>query len=396
MVARRIIAALLVIVASILAPLAVGSLWAERILTDTQDFTETIQPLAHDPQVNQVIEQAVSEAIIAKLDAEARLETVLPSAAKPFAQAVASGLNSAIQSGVTRFVESDRFDEAWVAIATQLHESVNALLRDQPGRAVELENGQLVLDTGVVAQKVQADLADRGVPFVGSLDLTDAGRQIVLADTPNLQLVVNALRIFLPIASWAWLAVLAMFLAGILLWPRRSRGLLWSGLGLALGGAVMWVALDLGQAALTSAAGGPQLEQVVGVVTSTLLRFLVNATLVMVCLGLAGMLAGWLGGAAGSGHRVRTAITDSAHRWGAPLAAGPVGRSAARMPLLVPALRGVVLGLALWWLIAQERLTPSSIAWAGVGLALGLLLVEIVEGAGRGHDEASSGAVATA
>ena len=32
---RRVIAALLIIVASLLAPFAVGALWAERTLTDT-------------------------------------------------------------------------------------------------------------------------------------------------------------------------------------------------------------------------------------------------------------------------------------------------------------------------------------------------------------------------
>ena len=60
MTARRIIAAVLLILASILAPFAVGAHWAQRTLTDTQQFAQTVGPLADDPIVQQAVERAVS------------------------------------------------------------------------------------------------------------------------------------------------------------------------------------------------------------------------------------------------------------------------------------------------------------------------------------------------
>lgn len=392
MAVRRALAALLVIVASILAPFALGAVWAERTLLHTEQFVETIAPLADSPEVERAVEVAVSEAIIERLDAQQRVAELLPGGDQ-LAQAVASGVNSAVQSGVERFVGGDRFQGAWVDITARLHSGFVALLEGEGPESLSLVDGQLVLDTNVVLQNVQAELVERGVPFVGSLDLGDAGRQIVVADTPNLQLLVDVLAIFVPIADWLWVVVAVMLLAGILLWPRRSRGLLWAGVGLALGGGLLWLGLELGQGALVDAAEQQGRGALVGEISATLLRFLVNAALVMLMVGLAAVLAGWLGGAFPSGRRTRLAITDSAHRWGRPLAEGPVGHAAARAPLLVPVLRGLVLVLAAWWLVAADRLTPSSIAWAGAATAAGLLLVEIIEGAGRVRDDLVSGAV---
>ena len=119
-----------------------------------------------------------------------------------------------------------------------------------------------------------------------------------------------------------------------------------------------------------------------------MLRFLVNATLVMICLGIALAIAGWLAGATRSGRKVRDAIAGAAHRWGSPLADGPVGRFTSDHPMFVPTLRAIVIALAAAYLILVDRRSPSMILWTFAIMALALLLVEIIEGAGRGYERA--------
>ena len=107
---RRVVAAVLILVASILAPFAVGALWAERTITDAQAFNETLAPLAEDPIVRQTVSTEVSSAIIDAVDAEARAEEALDRLGGVFgnlqpvesgiASAIASGVNTAITSGV--------------------------------------------------------------------------------------------------------------------------------------------------------------------------------------------------------------------------------------------------------------------------------------------------------
>ena len=253
-----------------------------------------------------------------------------------------------------------------------------------------LQDGQIVLDTKVAVEKVQAQLVERGVPFADRIEVP--GREVVLADSPNLQTAATALNIFLPVANWLWVVVLLMFLTGILLWRPRSRGVMWTGVGLALGGALMYGGLELGQAQLVSAAPADYTE-VLSAVSTTLLRFLANALLVMTCLGISLAITGWLAGATPSGRKVRDAITGAAHRWGSPLADGPVGRFTSDHPMFVPTLRAIVIALAATYLILVDRRSPSMIFWTFALMALGLLLVEIVEGAGRGYERPRAGAV---
>ncbi len=392
MVARRVVAALLVIAASILAPLSIGALWAERTVMRTDRFVATVEPLAHSDEVNRVVGDAVADAIIERVDAGTRLGESLPDR-ELLTRAIASGVNSAIEAGVTRFIDGDVFDDVWIAISTQVQQQLSSILRGEGPESLSLSAGQLTLDTGVVLANAQAALVERGIPLVGLLDLSDAGEQIVLVDSPQLQQAADVLGVFLPVAPWLWVGVLALFVAGVLLWPRRSRGLAYAGVGLAVGGVVLWAGLDLGQASLVRSAPAPERGELTDVLATVLLRFLANGALVMVAVGVALAVAAWLGGAARTGTRVRLAVTDAAHRWGNPLATTPLGHAAARVPLLVPALRAAVIALAAVLLLAEDVVTPSRVGWICLALAAGLLAVEVVEGAGRRRDELLSGAV---
>ncbi len=402
--ARRIIAALLIVVASLLAPFAVGGLWAQQTLTETDAFTETLAPLVDDPLVQQTVSTEVTDAIVGAVDAEARAEKLLGDLSGPLADlrsstsadsviaaAIASGVNNAIASGVDSYVQSDQFGQGWTALTTVLHEEfVKLLERDTTDAALMLQDGQVVLNTSNALEQIQAQLADRGLTFAAELDIP--GRDIVLADAPNLQLVSDALAIFIPVATWLWAVVLLMFLAGILLWRPKSRGMLWTGLGLSLGGVLLFSGVNLGEAQIVDAAPTGY-SALVESVSTTLLRFLINSVLVMISLGLTLMLAGWLAGATKSGRRVRDWFADLAHRWGSPLADGPIGRFTSDHPMLVPTLRGIVLVLALGFLLLADRLSPSIVLWTAVATALALLVVEIIEGAGRGYEQPRAGAL---
>jgi hypothetical protein len=401
--ARRIIAALLIIVATLLAPFAVGALWAERTITETDVFVETLAPLQDDPAVQQTVAAEVSTALIDAIDAKTRVTEALSQLNGPLAEirpdsaiaeAIASGINGAIESGVTSYTQSDRFGDAWTAIATLLQEQFVTLIdRDTTNAAVTLQDGQIVLDTKVAVEKIQAQLVERGVPFADRLEVP--GREVVLADSPNLQIAADALNIFLPIANWLWVVVIAMFIAGILLWRPRSRGVMWTGIGLALGGILMFAGLRLGQAQLVAAAPG-DFSEVIEAVSTTMLRFLVNAVIVIACLGFALAIAGWLAGATPSGRKVRDAIAGAAHRWGSPLADGPVGRFTSDHPMFVPTLRAVVIALAAAYLILVDRRSPAMIFWTFGIMAVVLLAVEVIEGAGRGYEQPRAGALVAA
>jgi hypothetical protein len=64
--------------------------------------------------------------------------------------------------------------------------------------------------------------------------------------------------------------------------------------------------------------------------------------------------------------------------------------------MFVPTLRALVIALGVAWLFAAAMLTPARVAWTAAAVAVGLLLVEVAEGAGRGREAVRAGAVVAA
>jgi len=119
----------------------------------------------------------------------------------------------------------------------------------------------------------------------------------------------------------------------------------------------------------------------------------VTMLLVMVTLGVALMLGGWLAGGTRSGRKVRQMIADAAHGWGSPLADSPLGRFTSEHPMFVPTLRAITLVGALAYLVALNRATPVNVIWTAVVVGAVLLLIEVVEGSGLAREARHSGAV---
>lgn len=390
--ARRIVAAVLLILASLLAPFAVGANWAQRTLTDTQQFAATVGPLAEDPIVQQAVERLVADAVIDAVDVESRLDQIgfLPDA---ITESVAAGVNSAIESRVEDYVQGERFGDLWVALSTEVQAQVTRMLEDSGTGAIQLQDGQIVLDLAVTADLVKAELAERGVPFVGEIDAGLVTGQVVLTDAPNLQIVVDALRIFLPVAAWLWVVVLVMLVVAVMLWRPRARGMLWAGLGLFVGGLLTWLALGLGSAQVAESAPNPNARALISALIDQLVVFLDNALLVMIALGLVLMVGGWLAGGTQSGRQIRDRIAAAAHGWGSPWAGSGLGRFTSEHPMFVPTMRAVVLVGALLFLLTADRLYPSTIIWTFAIVAGLLLAIEVVEGSGLTREEAHAGAL---
>lgn len=397
---RRVTAAVLIILATILAPFAVGALWVQQTVMNQERFVSTVGPLAADPAVQDVVATETTEAILEQLDTETRLKAALESANGPVASiidnpvvlnAISSGVTSAVTSGVSNFVHGDDFPQLWTTLSGEVQQGFAQLVnRDTANAALKLQDGQLVLNTAVAVDKVRADLVARGVPFASELSVP--GRDVVIANTPNLQKLADALRIFMPIASWMWVVVLAMFALGVFLWRPRVRGVMWAGLGFLLAGGLTYLGLRYGEAAATRAAPSTYAE-ITGSVTSLLLRFLATALLAMVAIGVALLVGGYLGGGTRTGRLVRDRVRGFAHGWGEPLADGWLGRFTSEHQMFVPTLRAVVLAGGVAVLFAVGRLTPEVVVWTALGVALLLLVIEVVEGAGRAYEGQRPGAV---
>ena len=122
---RSLLAVALIVLGSVLGPVAIATSWSRVVLSDTDAFVATYAPLAKDRQVREFLTSEISGAIEERLDVEDLvgqvfdgLKQLLPGSRGQLAldvlsQPAVDGFKSMIREAVSRVVESDAFAQGW-------------------------------------------------------------------------------------------------------------------------------------------------------------------------------------------------------------------------------------------------------------------------------------------
>ncbi|MEA5119172.1 MAG: hypothetical protein VB036_16355 [Propionicimonas sp.] len=274
---RAPVAAVLVVLGLLLAPVAVGSQYARTILTDTGSFVAAFAPLADDPGVQDAVTRGVVEAVATRVDLAAVADSLIDDlvsqgASRPTTAALRllkltalQALRGVVTSAVDQVVTSSSFADVWRASLRASHATLNATLRGDPAAVVSLNDDAVALELGPVLQQGRSRLVGQGVPFAHLIP-ADAQVFVPLAEVqglgrlPALYRAVDILGVWLPVAS----AVLLV--AGIAVAGQRLRWLVWTGAALAVLMALLGAVLAVGRSALqaTGVAGGEALDAFYG------------------------------------------------------------------------------------------------------------------------------------
>jgi hypothetical protein len=262
---RRVLAALLVVVAAFALVTSVVGLWGARTVLDDDRWVATVAPLPQDPQVAAAVAEYGTTQVFQVLDVEQRLREVLPPQAGFVVGPLTAQLRDQVRKTVVTVLGSDRFQTVWVELNQQAHERAMAILN---GTSTVITAGQdrVNIDLLPLINQVLRELSAQ-LP-------TMFGKQITLPDLSsgaipdNLRVrVEDALGVTLPanfaqftvydsgqlralqkavadakryLALFVGSTVLLLFLA-LLISPRRRRTLLQLGLWLVVAAVVVTV-----------------------------------------------------------------------------------------------------------------------------------------------------------
>jgi hypothetical protein len=296
---RTALSAALIALACLLAPCGTLAAWAAYGLADTGRYVAVMAPLAGDPDVRDAVADAVGDGVAGEV-----------AAAGPLHGTVRDFVEDAARS----FTRTDAFREGWNEANRTVHEAVLRALRDDrtAGRPV-------TVDLAPVTARVKDRLAEDNVPFARRIPVRHTAVTVLPAhEADRLRKGYHVLDVA---AFWLPLAAVVFALTGIAVAACRRRAVTAAGIGTALGGALLALAVVIGRrvtlAGLPGAVDGPA----AGVVYDALTETLRTAAWLLVGLGLAVALASWLTGR--YGHLL------SRHR--AP-AGPPVGPEPSRPP----------------------------------------------------------------
>jgi len=236
------VATILIVLGCLLAPVSVLAVWAASEVSNTGRFVATMEPLVHNP----AIQNALTDKITAEITARLKVTSYADQAAAAFssrglpqvgtllksvAPSLASGADGFVHGQVHKIVTGPRFAQAWVRANTVVHQELVKALSGQGGSSVSVKNGQVVVGLGPFIDVVKQDLVKRGFTLAGKIPAINPTLTLFsakyLVKAQSAYRLINDLKIVLPLLTLLLLAL------GVFVARGRRRALIGAGLGLA-------------------------------------------------------------------------------------------------------------------------------------------------------------------
>ncbi|MBD5785665.1 hypothetical protein IF650_05685 [Cellulosimicrobium terreum] len=390
--ARAVACVVLITIGALLAPVGAVAAWAQRELTDTERYVETVGPLASDPVVQSAVAGRLTQAVMSRIDVGALLDDVVggledndiaPRATRALSALEApltSGVESFVRSAADRLVQSDAFEEAWVQANRVAHQQLVAVMRGDDGTVLQVgQDGQLTIELSGMIDLLKQRLVDRGLDVAANIPEVNASFTIV--QTSQLVHVQNRYGQLVLLTTWLPWVALGLLAAGVLVANHRSRALVVAGLSLAAAMVLLAVALALARGLYLDALTGQVARlDAAEIVFDQVVAFLRNTLRTVGVLGLVLALVAYLAGPTDSARSLRSGFsgaTDKGRTWaeGRGVTSGPFGTWLGGHKTFV---RVVVVALAAMVLLLAGQPTPGLVVGTALVAGVVLALVELL------------------
>jgi hypothetical protein len=389
-----VLSAVMIVVALVLAPLSVASVWADRIVSNTDQYVKTTQPLINNPGVQAALTDQVTAAVLDNIDVQGVVKATLGAVASqprvPSSVAAAlPGLEGALVSGIENFVHdqvakviaSPEFAAVWDAVNRAAHSRVVQILSGTGKGIITTANDAVTLNLAPIVDQVKTALVDRGFTLAQNIPTVD--RSFVLMESSSLTKAQTLYQALDAIGIWLPLIAIALLVGGVLLARDRRAALLRSGLGLAGAMVLLGVGLAVFRTWYVNTTPGNVLDAATaGQVFDTLVRFLRTSLRMVAVVGLVLAFTAFVSGPSPAALRLRGGFTQGigSARGSAEAAGWQTGRVGAWTYAHRTALRITAAGLGGLVLVLWSQPT----AWVVLGIALVVLvLLAVIEFLGR-------------
>ena len=223
-------------VACVLAPVSVASVWLRDQVLDENAYVKTVAPLSTNPAIDAYVADQLTTAFFAHVDAAAEARKVLPPRADFLVLPLTAGLRDFTQQTVARFLATKRFHQLWLAANRVAHKALVAALEGKGGVLVA-EHGVVSIDLTNIALAVRQELDKAGIHVFDSVPRSELQRRFVIGHSRWLARARFIMKLRF-VALAIPLVALAAFGLALGLSRRRRRTVLQAGVGLAVASAV--------------------------------------------------------------------------------------------------------------------------------------------------------------
>ena len=367
---RKVAVALLLVVASILAPLAVISVWTKNTLLDTDQYVDTVGPLARNQAIIEAAARNISDALISSTDVEAKIKDALPPRARFIAGPVADSLETLIERVAVRLLSSDRFQTVWERANRRAHNQVVDVLTGE-GTTVTTTNGEVAVNLTPVVDRVKKRLNDLGIDVFDDVSAERVSPRLVLFQSDELEQVQGLTNLLQKGAIVLPIVTLLLYAAAIALSRSRRRTVLHAGLGLAIGMVVILTAFNVGRTFYLDAVKSAN-RDAAAAVYDQVLDFLRRSARTGFVIGILIAIGAWLAGPGSLAVRLRALTKGGADRQLATDGfAGWVARSRTGLRIAYVAIGAIVL-------VAWSHPKPLTVLVIALLVVIAMAVTEVV------------------
>jgi hypothetical protein len=296
----------LIVLGCILAPVAVLGVWAGNQVSDTGRWVATVEPLIHDPAIQNVLTDKITNEITSQLNlngiiSQAATETGarglprISSLLTTFGPQITSSVTGFIHSTVHTVITSQAMANAWVQVNTVAHQALVKVLSGQGGGAITTSNGQIVLNLGPLIAVAKQDLVARGFSLANSIP--DITPKFALFEAKNLGQAQSGYRLITRLKIVLPILVLVLLGAGVYVARGHRRALVGAGLGFAASMLVLGAALAIFRSVyLNSVPNSVLPSDAAATLFDTFVRFIKDALRTLLVVGLVVAVAAFLTG----------------------------------------------------------------------------------------------------
>jgi hypothetical protein len=332
---RRVSAWVLVVLASLLIPVSVISVWAINTLTDTDKYVSTMAPLATNQVIVDRLAQKSTDELFSSHVVENKVTAALPTKAKPLVQPLVTQLHSYVYNNLAlKVFESPKFSQLWNGLNRRSHQAViDVLTGKQSPLTKKLEvGGAIVLNVSPAIDNVIKKADAHGIPYFNPLkSILGSGKSLTVTILSKNQ-VSEFSGLFNLVVKLKWaipiIALVLGILAVVLALERRKTLLRWA-IGVALMTVLLLGVLALGRNIFLNKAAdkGASGQQVAAAVWDIVLRYLMTDLRWTLLIAVLIALGCWLAGPARYAVTMRRGVARAWHWLGAQVKALQSGTS---------------------------------------------------------------------
>jgi hypothetical protein len=293
---HRIGVRLILALATLLAVLAIFSIWANRQLMNPDNWAKTSTALLQKATIRAAVSGYLVDQLYANVDVPAQLQSGLPAQLAPLAGPISGALHGVAEQGAERALALPQVQGVWENANRAADQALVAIVKGE-GKRVQIQGGTVSLNL----RQIVADLAQRlGLPAGVAEKLPASVANLKIITSNELGLVRNAAKALHALALWLTIIAIALYaLAVFLARGYRRRTLMWVGGSFIFAGLFVILARKIGQGEIVSAITSdasiePAADDSYAVATS----LLVQVASASIIIGVPLILAGWFAGPA--------------------------------------------------------------------------------------------------